>query len=112
MLLRRLIGNHAMRVVLGSPRIGADEALRIGLLDEIVEPGALIDRAVDTVVAWTPEGNTTALHLALLRPPAEDVEAAFAREDLAAAQAWESGALAAGIQAFLSTKDTEKETST
>ncbi|MBE1577771.1 AMP-binding protein [Amycolatopsis roodepoortensis] len=111
-LLRRLIGNHAMRVVLGSPRIGADEALRIGLLDEIVEPGALIDRAVDTVVAWTPEGNTTALHLALLRPPAEDVEAAFAREDLAAAQAWESGALAAGIQAFLSTKDTEKETST
>ncbi|UUV34052.1 AMP-binding protein [Amycolatopsis roodepoortensis] len=111
-LLRRLVGNHAMRVVLGSPRIRADEALRIGLLDEIVEPGALIGRAIDTVVEWTPEGNTTALHLALLRPTAEDVEAAFAREDLAAAQAWESGALAAGIRAFLSTKDTEKETST
>ncbi|KFU80257.1 Acyl-CoA synthetase (AMP-forming)/AMP-acid ligase II [Amycolatopsis lurida] len=111
-LLRRLIGNHAMRVVLGSPRIRADEALRIGLLDEIVEPGALIGRAIDTVVEWTPEGNTTALHLALLRPTAEDVEAAFAREDLAAAQAWESGVLAAGIQAFLSTRDTEKETST
>ncbi|KZB79272.1 AMP-binding protein [Amycolatopsis regifaucium] len=114
-LLRRLVGNHAMRVVLGSPRIRADEALRVGLLDEIVEPGALIGRAVDTVIEWTPEGNTTALHLALLRPRAEDVEAAFAREDLAAAQAWESGVLTAGIEGFLSTRDTagaEKETST
>ncbi|MFE6612102.1 AMP-binding protein [Amycolatopsis sp. NPDC057786] len=113
-LLRRLVGNHAMRVVLGSPRVRADEALRIGLLDEIVEPGALIGRAVDTVIEWTPEGNTTALHLALLRPQAEDVEAAFTREDLAAAEAWESGALTAGIRAFLSAKDTtgaEKETS-
>ncbi|MFJ8913096.1 AMP-binding protein [Amycolatopsis sp. NPDC102389] len=112
-LLRRLIGNHAMRVVLGSPRVPADEALRIGLLDEIVEPGALIGRAVDTVTEWTPEGNTTALHLALLRPRAEDVEAAFAREDLAAAQAWESGVLTAGIQRFLSTdKASKEETST
>ncbi|RSN55066.1 AMP-dependent synthetase [Amycolatopsis sp. WAC 04182] len=112
-LLRRLVGNHAMRVVLGSPRVRADEALRIGLLDEIVEPGALIGRAIDTVIEWTPEGNTTALHLALLRPSAEDVEAAFAREDLAAAQAWESGVLTAGIQRFLSTdKESVEETST
>ncbi|AIG78560.1 AMP-dependent synthetase and ligase [Amycolatopsis japonica] len=108
-LLRRLVGNHAMRVVLGSPRVPADEALRIGLLDEIVEPGALIGRAVDIVIEWTPEGNTTALHLALLRPRAEDVEAAFAREDLAAAQAWESGLLTAGIEGFLSTDRASKE---
>lgn len=108
-LLRRLIGSHAMRVVLGSPRVPADEALRIGLLDEIVEPGALIGRAVDIVIEWTPEGNTTALHLALLRPRAEDVEAAFAREDLAAAQAWESGLLTAGIEGFLSTDRASKE---
>ncbi|MFE5501240.1 AMP-binding protein [Amycolatopsis japonica] len=110
-LLRRLVGNHATRLVLGSPRVRADEALRIGLLDEIVEPGALIDRAVCTVIDWTPEGNTTALHLALLRPRPEDVEAAFAREDLAAAQTWESGVLSAGIKSFLSTRS-EKETST
>ncbi|GAA5118903.1 enoyl-CoA hydratase/isomerase family protein [Haloechinothrix salitolerans] len=103
-LLRRLVGNHAMRMVLGCPRIGADEALRIGLLDEIVEPDALIDRAIETVMEWTPEGNTTALHLALLRPQAEEVEAAFAREDLAAAKAWESGVLSAGIKDFWSTR--------
>ncbi|MFD5123131.1 AMP-binding protein [Streptomyces sp. NPDC058385] len=103
-LLRRLIGSHAMRVVLGSPRVLADEALRIGLLDEIVEPDALIGRAIDTVIEWTPEGNTTALHLALLRPRTEEVEAAFAREDLAAWKAWESGVLSAGIGGFLSAR--------
>ncbi|MGW0188825.1 AMP-binding protein [Streptomyces sp. NPDC003362] len=105
-LLGRLVGSHAMRLVLGSPRIGADEALRIGLLDEIVEPDALIGRAVDTVIEWTPEGNTTALHLALLRPRAEEIEAAFGREDLAARQAWDSGVLSAGIESFWSAKGT------
>ncbi|MEU5241769.1 AMP-binding protein [Streptomyces lydicus] len=105
-LLRRLIGSHAMRMVLGSPRIRAAEALQIGLLDEIVEPDALIGRAIDTVIEWTPEGNTTALHLALLRPQAEEVEAAFAREDLAARKAWESGALSAGIKGFWSARGT------
>ncbi|MFF2166664.1 AMP-binding protein [Streptomyces sp. NPDC058175] len=105
-LLRRLIGSHAMRMVLGSPRVLADEALRIGLLDEIVEPDALIGRAIDTVSEWTPAGNTTALHLALLRPQTEEVEAAFAREDLAAWKAWESGVLSAGIGGFLSARGT------
>ncbi|NWF24796.1 AMP-binding protein [Streptomyces sp. PKU-EA00015] len=105
-LLRRLIGSHAMRMVLGSPRIRAEEALRIGLLDEIAEPDALIGRAVDTVIEWTPEGNTTALHLALLRPRAQEIEAAFAREDLAAKKAWDSGVLSAGIKGFWSARGT------
>jgi acyl-CoA synthetase (AMP-forming)/AMP-acid ligase II/enoyl-CoA hydratase/carnithine racemase len=105
-LLRRLVGSHAMRMVLGSPRVRADEALRIGLLDEIVEPDALIGRAVDTVIEWTPQGNTTALHLALLRPQAEEIEAAFAREDLAAGKAWDSGVLSAGIKGFWSARAT------
>lgn len=100
-LLRRLVGNHAMRIVLGSPKVRAEEALQIGLIDEIVEPDALIDRAIDTVLAWTPEGNTTALHLPLLRPLPEEVEAAFAREDVAADASWESGVLTAGIAGFL-----------
>lgn len=103
-LLHRLVGHHAMRVVLGSRRVGAEEALRIGLLDELVEPEALLGRAIDTVHAWTPEGNTTALHLDLLRPRAEEVEAAFAREDEAAHVAWRSGALSAGVEAFWSAR--------
>ncbi len=106
LLLRRLVGNHAMRMVLASPRVPADEALRIGLLDEVVDPDALLDRAIDTVHAWTPDGGTTALHLALLRPLLAEVEAAFGREDAAAREAWTSGLLTAGVAGFWNTKET------
>ncbi|WP_419717487.1 AMP-binding protein [Gordonia malaquae] len=100
-LLPRIVRSHAMRMVLASERIGADEALEIGLLDEIVEPEALLDRAVDTVHAWTPEGvNNTALHLELLRPSIEEIESAFEREDAAADESWNSGAFTAGVQGF------------
>jgi enoyl-CoA hydratase len=104
-LLRHLVGNHAMRIVLGSPRVGADEALRIGLVDELVEPERLVDHAIDTATAWTPEGGTTALHLALLRPLAEEIEAAFAREDEAGLASWDSGLLTAGVAGFWTTKE-------
>ncbi|MFB7341854.1 AMP-binding protein [Streptomyces hydrogenans] len=105
LLLPRIVRNHAMRTVLGSPRIGAEEALRIGLLDEIVAPDELLDRAVDLVVEWTPENNTTALHLALLRPRLDEIEQAFAREDDAARKTWESGVFSAGIKGFWTAKD-------
>ena len=112
LLLRRLVGNHAMHMVLGSPRVPAEEALRIGLLDEVVEADQLVGRAVDTVHAWTPEGNTTALHLALLRPLLAEVEAAFEREDVAAHEAWTSGLLTAGVAGFWNNKSTQAEEAT
>ncbi|MER6426277.1 AMP-binding protein [Streptomyces sp. 900105245] len=108
LLLTRLVRNHAMRMVLGSPRIRAEEALRVGLLDEIVAPGELVDRAVDLVVEWTPEHNTTALHLALLRPRLDEIEQAFAREDAAARKTWESGVFRAGVEGFWTAKGTGK----
>lgn len=100
-LLPRIVRGRAMRMVLASERVGAGEALEIGLLDEIVELEALLDRAIDTVHAWTPEGvNNTALHLELLRPSIEEIERAFEREDAAADESWNSGALTAGVQGF------------
>ena len=95
-----------MRMVLASERIPSAEALRIGLLDEVVGPEELVGRAVDLVHAWTPEGGTTALHLALLRPLLAEVEAAFEREDLAAHEAWASGLLSAGVAGFWNTRET------
>lgn len=104
-LLPRIVRNHAMRMVLGSERIAAEEALRIGLLDEIVEQDDLLGRAVDVVRAWTPEdGNNTALHLALLRPSLDEIERAFELEDAAADESWNSGAFSAGIAGFWSSK--------
>ncbi|ADG79482.1 AMP-dependent synthetase and ligase OS=Tsukamurella paurometabola (strain ATCC 8368 / DSM /CCUG 35730 / CIP 100753 / JCM 10117 / KCTC 9821 / NBRC 16120/ NCIMB 702349 / NCTC 13040) OX=521096 GN=Tpau_2884 PE=3 SV=1 [Tsukamurella paurometabola] len=107
LLLTRIVRGHAMRMILGSEKIGAEEALRIGLLDEVVEQSALVDRAVETIHAWTPEGaNTTALHLGLLRPTVDEIERAFAREDAAADEAWNSGALTAGVQSFWDARTT------
>ncbi|HJQ06089.1 MAG TPA: enoyl-CoA hydratase/isomerase family protein, partial [Nocardioides sp.] len=104
-LLTRIVRNHAMRMVLGSERIGAEEALRIGLLDQIVEPDQLLDHAIDLVHSWTPEGgNNTALHLALLRPSSEEIERAFVLEDAAADASWHTGALTAGIEGFWSAR--------
>ncbi|MEV0341456.1 enoyl-CoA hydratase/isomerase family protein [Nocardia sp. NPDC050713] len=103
-LMGRLVRNHAMRIILSSHRIDADEALRIGLLDEIVAQEALVDRAVEVVRQWNSDPRTTALHLGLLRPRSEDIEAAFAREDDAARESWESGAFTEGIEGFWASK--------
>jgi enoyl-CoA hydratase/carnithine racemase len=100
LLIRRLVGGHATRLVLASPRIKADEALRIGLLDELVPADELVDVAVSRVHEWTPAGGATAAHLALLRPSPDEIAAAIARENVAAAEVWDSGATAAGIDRF------------
>lgn len=104
LLMTRLVRNHAMRIVLGSQKIGADDALRIGLLDELVPTESLVDRAAALAREWNSDPRTTALHLRLLRPRPEEIEAAFAREDEAAHEAWESGALTAGVEGFWANK--------
>jgi enoyl-CoA hydratase/carnithine racemase len=105
LFLRRLVGRHATRIVLGSRRLGADEAHQIGLLDEVVATDELISRSIDVVHELTPEGGATAYHLALLRPSPEEVEAAIARENVAALEAWNNGVIAAGVERFWATKD-------
>lgn len=104
-LLRRLVRNHTMRIILGSNRIDADEARRIGLLDEIVAPELLVSRAAEVARQWNSDPRITALHLGLLRPRPEDIEAAFAREDEAARRAWESGAFGEGVEGFWAAKN-------
>ena len=55
-LLPRLVGSRAMRLVLESVRIGAADALAIGLLDEIVDPDGLVEAAIGLVHRWTRPG--------------------------------------------------------
>ena len=105
LFLRRLVGRHATRIVLGSRRIGADEAHVLGLLDEVVALDGLVSHAIDVVHELTPEGGATAYHLGLLRPSPEEVEAAIARENVAALEAWDNGVIAAGVERFWATKD-------
>lgn len=101
LLLPRLVGNRALSLVLSAARITADEALALGLLDEIVAADELIDAAVRLVHRWTRPGSATMTHLELLRPPLADVEAAMARETEAARQVDVAGIARSGINRFL-----------
>lgn len=105
LFLRRLVGRHATRIVLGSRRLGADEAAELGLLDEVVEADELVSRAIDVVHELTPPGGATTYHLRLLRPATEEVEAAIARENAVALEAWNNGVIAAGVERFWASKD-------
>lgn len=105
LLLGRLIGHRAIPLILGARWIDAHEALRIGLLDEIVASETLIDQSIELVRRWTPDPRTTALHLQLLRPRLDDIESAFVQEDLAARTAWESGAVTDGVRRFWASKN-------
>jgi enoyl-CoA hydratase/carnithine racemase len=99
-LLPRLTGARALRLVLGSARLNAPDALAAGLLDEIVPEEALVETAIARVHHWTLPGTATAVHLSLLRPSLEEVERAFERETEAAGQVEETGIAQAGMARF------------
>ncbi len=103
-LLPRLVGARAMRLVLESARIGAREALAIGLLDEIVDPDDLIEAAIGVVHRWTQPGAATAAHLRLLRPSLAAVEQAMAAETEAASGPDADRLARAGIGRFLESR--------
>jgi enoyl-CoA hydratase len=100
-LLPRLIGPRAMRLVLECARIGARDALAMGLIDEIVDPAELVQAAISLVHRWSEPGAATAAHLRLLRPPLTAVEQAMAAETEAASGPDAAGLAAAGIRRFL-----------
>jgi enoyl-CoA hydratase len=101
-LLPRLAGGRALRLVLDSTRMSADDALAAGLLDEIVPAGTLVEAAIARARRWSAPGTATAVHLALLRPSAAEVERAFQAETEAAKQVEASGIAQAGMAAFVS----------
>ncbi|MFC4115622.1 enoyl-CoA hydratase/isomerase family protein [Nonomuraea zeae] len=100
-LLPRLVGARALRLVLDSTRMSAEQALAAGLLDEIVAPEALVSSAVARVHHWTAPGTATEVHLRLLRPALAEVERAFAVETEAALRVEESGIAQAGMSRFV-----------
>ncbi|MEU8247130.1 enoyl-CoA hydratase/isomerase family protein [Nonomuraea sp. NPDC048916] len=106
LLLRRLVGARALRLVLDSARLSAAEAQSAGLLDEIVEPGALVATAIGLVHRWTQPGTATTVHLKLLRPSLADVEQAFAAETEAARYVEETGTARAGMDRFVNRRAT------
>jgi enoyl-CoA hydratase/carnithine racemase len=87
-----------MPLILEGGRVSADEAQRLGLLNEIVDQP--VDRAIDLVQGWSTAGHATRWHLQLLRPDRAAVEAAMARETAVALEVFEAGIATDGAAAF------------
>lgn len=104
-LLPRLVGGRALRLVLDTARLSAQEARTAGLLDDIVAQDDLLDTAVGLARRWSGPGLATAVHLKLLRPSLEEVERAFVAETEAARQVEDSGIAKAGMTRFISRRD-------
>lgn len=105
-LLPRLVGSHALWLVVGSRRIAAAEALRIGLFDRVCASGAVVEQAVELMREWGAPNRSTAQHLRLMRPPLAEVEAAMAREVEGARETMAASVMASGIRAYLDRNQT------
>ena len=102
-VLRRLGGSTARATCLTGAAIGTDEALRIGLVHRVTEPGDL-DAAVSGMLGEILQSSPVAV--AASKKLFNDIERADEEEHLsialdAIARAWRSEAAAEGISAFL-----------
>lgn len=108
LLFRLLKARDAMRLVLDSLRVDAAEALKLGLLDAVVE-GDPVEAAIELVLTWSAPGKATAAHLQLLRPDLEVVERAMRRETAAARSVWDSGMPEEAIRQFWADRQTSAD---
>lgn len=100
-LIPALIGRRAMGLVLLERRIGIEEAKAMGLVDAVVGSTDQVVVEARRVAARLGEDfASTALHLSLLRPPMDQIEAALDIERQAAERAWDSGVVQRGLTHF------------
>ena len=95
------VGKAIEMTLLGEP-IGADEALRLGLVTQVVEP-AQLDGAVETLAERLANGPTAALGLtknAVYQGWSQDPERAYWYQGSAASEAHDLEDLAEGMAAF------------
>lgn len=99
--LRALVGrSQATRLILTGETIDAVEALRLGLVDEIVAPDHLLDRAEQLLAAMTAHAPlATRLALEAINGPAGS-DRAFAAEALSFALCSTTGDMREGVAAF------------
>lgn len=97
-LLPRAVGGRALPLLLDGNRIPADEALRIGLVTAVHDDP--LAAAIDRVADWVGPDRATRLHVELLRPDRDVVEAALQREVAAAGAAFDAGIATTGAERF------------
>ena len=103
-ILRFGVGwKHVRDVALMARTFGPDEALRIGIVDEVVPPGELMERAMKaaTRLARVPTETYALTKGALVAPAVARVEALGQAHDDEVARLWASDEVKASVRAFL-----------
>ena len=101
-LLPKIVGSHALPLVLDGRRLSGTEARDLGIINYFVDSQEQVaPKALEVVRHWVQRGLATPYHLRLLRPSLDDIEAAIARENEIGRQAWEAGTALKGIQRFM-----------
>lgn len=102
-ILRFAVGPRTTQVILTQGSVGPDEALRLGLVDEVVEPDALLELAVKRARALGRIARPTFEHAKaqLHREARQRIEALRPIDEPAANAMWESPATHAVIAAYL-----------
>ena len=91
-IVRHALGSRAGSVLLGAETVGHEQALALGMVDELAEPDELLPRAValaTELAARSPEAYRLA-KFRLHRPADEAIEATTAEEDAAVLAGWTS----------------------
>ena len=99
---------NAMRWLLTGEEYDAAEALRIGLVQEVVEPGRQVDRAIelaDAIAAKSAPLGVKATLASAHRARLEGEEAAFARLEPDMAELFETEDGHEGLQSFVERRD-------
>lgn len=102
-IVRHALGPRAGRVLLGADALGAEQALALGLVDELTQPGDLLPRGLGLVTelaARSPEAYRSAKER-LHRPAVEAIEATSADEHAAVLAGWISADTRGRIEAAL-----------
>jgi enoyl-CoA hydratase len=102
-IVRHALGPRAGRVLVEADAVGGEQALALGLVDELTEPDDLLPRALDLtaeLAARSPEAYRMAKER-LHRPAVEAIEAASPDEHAAVLAGWTSADTRGRIEAQL-----------
>lgn len=106
--LPRLVGKaKAMELILTGKMIKAEEALRIGLVNEVTEPEVLLERAEELARAIERNGPLAVKYAkaAVIRGIQMDLDSAIAMENELFAMCFATGDQKEGMQAFLEKRE-------
>jgi len=102
-IMRSVLGARVSELVLGARTLEAEDALAIGLVDEVVAPERLLSRAIEQAAAWRalPDGVFAHTKRQLHVPTRERIAARAATDDAIVHELWASPGVQEAIERYM-----------